>query len=175
MPPNKQIIISPPDPTWGQSGDPQLHIALVHPEIPANTGNIARLCACTGAVLHLVEPLGFKLEDRYLRRAGLDYWPRVALCVHPDWPTFEAIFGPERLHLMTTQGTRPYSETASEPGGVFVFGRETRGLEPEIRERHLERLFRIPICEGTRSLNLANACSIVLYDVRRRQGFPDMV
>ena len=171
---NKQIILVGPNADWGTESDRDSHIALVHPEIPANTGNIARLCAGAGAVLHLVKPLGFVLEDRYLRRAGLDYWPRVTLCVHPDWDSFSAIFPQERMHFMTTRGSHPYTEVAHEAGGVYIFGRESRGLEPEILAAHQDRHYRIPIKEGVRSLNLANACAIVIYDVKRRQGFTTM-
>ncbi len=172
---NKLILFSPVDPIWGTGEDPNSHLVLVHPEIPANTGSIARLSACTGMVLHLVEPLGFKLEDRYLRRAGLDYWPNVTLCVHADWEAVEAIFSPDRLHLMTTHSERRYTEISDLPGRASVFGRETRGLEPEIQDRHPERLYRLPMVPNVRSLNLANACSVVAYDLRRRQGFPGMV
>ncbi len=173
-PAQKQIILSPVNPDWGTDQDKDLHLVLVHPEIPANTGNIARLCAGTGVVLHLVEPLGFILQDRYLKRAGLDYWPSVTLCVHPSWEQLAAIFPSKRLHLMSTKGDKNHTETTHTPGTVIVCGRESRGLEDEIIQAHPERLYRIPITPGVRSLNLANACSIVLYDVRRRQGWPNM-
>ena len=103
---NKQIVISDPDPRWGSPDDHRTHVVLVHPEIPGNTGNVARLCAGADAVMHLVEPLGFKLEDRYLRRAGLDYWPNVTLCIHPDWDAVTHLFPRDRLHLFTTKTDR---------------------------------------------------------------------
>lgn len=170
----KLIIFSEIDPAWGQPDDAHLHIVLVHPEIPANSGNIARLSAGTNTVLHLVEPLGYKLEDRYLKRAGLDYWPNVTLCVHPDWDSVTALFPRERLCLLSTKGQAPYTDIPHAPPPVLVFGRESRGLEPEIRDALPERLFRIPISDNVRSINLANAVALVLYDVRRRQGFPGM-
>jgi tRNA (cytidine/uridine-2'-O-)-methyltransferase len=169
-----QIIISPVDPTWGTDQDKDLHLALVNPEIPANTGNIARLCAGTGTVLHLVKPLGFVLEDRYLKRAGLDYWPGVTLCVHEDWESFAAIFPGDRLHLMTTRATVGYTEGSAEPGSVYVMGRETRGLDGEVLEAYPKRHFRVPIRDAVRSLNLANTCAIVLYEALRRRGWPGM-
>ncbi len=171
---NKQIVLSPIDPAWGTAADANVHLVLVEPEIPANTGNIARLCAGTGAILHLVEPLGFVLQDRYLRRAGLDYWPGVTLCIHPDWESVASVFAPSRLRLMTTRGTRPHSDAQIEPGVVFVMGRESRGLAPELLDRYPDSHFRIPITGRVRSLNLANASAIVLYEAARRLGFPGM-
>ncbi len=171
---NRQIIVSPVDPIWGTPQDPDLHAILVHPEIPANTGNIARLCAATDIVLHLVEPLGFVLQDRYLKRAGLDYWPGVRLCVHKHWDDVAAIFPAAKLHLMTTKTQRSYDHLSAEPGCAYVFGRETRGLEQEIRDAYADRHFRIPITDKVRSLNLANACAIVIYEARRQQGWPQM-
>lgn len=168
-----QIVISPVDPTWGTAQDRDTHLILVNPEIPANTGNIARLCAATGVVLHLVEPLGFVLQDRYLKRAGLDYWPHVTMCVHKSWEEVTKIFPKEKLHCLTTKSKRPHTEVSTEPGNAFVFGRESRGLQPEILAEQPHQ-FRIPITNQVRSLNLANSCSIVLYEVKRQQGWPDM-
>lgn len=171
---NKQIVISPPDPRWGTDADQDLHLILVQPEIPANTGNIARLCAGTGAILHLVEPLGFVLQDRYLRRAGLDYWPGVTLCVHPDWNAIESIFPATRLRLLSTKARAPYADAVVEPGVAFVMGRESRGLDAGLLAKYPDATFRIPITDKVRSLNLANASAIVLYDAARRLGFPGM-
>jgi tRNA (cytidine/uridine-2'-O-)-methyltransferase len=171
---NKQIVLSPVDAAWGSETDTKLHLVLVEPEIPANTGNIARLCAGTGAVLHLVEPLGFVLQDRYLRRAGLDYWPGVTLCVHPNWEAIAAIFGPEQLRLMTTRATRSHAEATAAGGTAFVMGRESRGLPQELLDRYPDAHFRIPITDRVRSLNLANASAIVLYEAARQLGFPGM-
>lgn len=171
---NKLIVLSEVSPAWGGDADTNLHLILVNPEIPANTGNIARLCAGTGAVLHLVEPLGFVLQDRYLRRAGLDYWPGVTLCVHPDWETVAGIFPADRLRLMTTRATRAYTEAVVQPGVAYVMGRESRGLDDELLARYPDSHFRIPITGQVRSLNLANASAIVLYDAAARLGFPEM-
>jgi tRNA (cytidine/uridine-2'-O-)-methyltransferase len=171
---NELIRLYPIHPDWGTERDVDTHLVLVHPEIPQNAGNIARLCAATGVVLHLVEPLGFILQDRYLKRAGLDYWPNVVLCVHADWSQVKAIFPPARMHFLTTKTERRYTEADTAPGGVYICGRESQGLEPEILAEHPERHFRIPITDHVRSLNLSNACSILLYDVRRRQGWPGM-
>lgn len=171
---NPQIIISAPAPDFGTSRDRATHVILVHPEIPGNTGSVARLCAGTGTVLHLVEPLGFKLEDRYLKRAGLDYWPGVTLCVHASWEAVRAIFPDERLWLFTTHTTRRFADVAMPPGTALVFGRETRGLEPEITASLPGRCVRIPITDKVRSLNLANAVSIGLYEALRQQGYPGL-
>ncbi|MEO1268605.1 MAG: tRNA (cytidine(34)-2'-O)-methyltransferase [Myxococcota bacterium] len=148
-----------------------MHLVLVHPEIPGNTGNIARLCAATGAVLHLVEPLGFVLKDRYLRRAGLDYWPKMVLCVHPNWEAVTALFSPERLHLFTTKATHSYVETSYTGGDALVFGRESRGLDESLLKAYPERCIRIPMRPQARSLNLSNACAIAIYEARRQVGW----
>lgn len=171
MPTTPQIVISAPDPAWGRDDDTHLHVVLVHPEIPGNTGNIARLCSATGAVLHLVEPLGFVLKDRYLRRAGLDYWPHVTLVVHPSWGSVAELFAPERLHLFTTKTERIYTDSPIRPGDVLVFGRESQGLEDSFHTRYPERLVRIPMRPEARSLNLANACAIGTYEARRQLGW----
>lgn len=146
-----------------------MHVALVEPEIPQNTGSVARLCAATETPLHLVGKLGFSLEDRYLRRAGLDYWPFVDLSVHPDWESFAAT-QPARLLAFSTHGIGSYTEIAFREDDVLVFGSESRGLGPELR-RELAPLHRIPMPgQGVRSLNLANAASIVLYEGLRQLG-----
>ncbi len=166
------ITISPIDPLWGQEGDPYLHVVLVEPEIPPNTGTIARLCAGTKTVLHLVEPLGYALDDRKLKRAGLDYWPNVVLCIHDDFRSILSIFGRERLHLFTTKATQRHTERRYRVGDALVFGPETRGLSAEIRDAHPEAQVTIPICHGhIRSLNLANAVSIGLYEALRQVNF----
>lgn len=168
---NTQIIISEPDPRWGTEADTDLHIVLVHPEIPGNTGNIARLCAATGATLHLVEPLGFVLQDRYLRRAGLDYWPQMTLCVHPSWEAVASIFPEARWHLFTTRTERSYADVTYTPGAALIFGRESRGLDEAIIDAHPERCVTIPMREEARSLNLSNACAIGVYEARRQVGW----
>ena len=142
----------------------------MEPEIPPNTGSIARLCAATETPLHLVGKLGFSLEDRYLRRAGLDYWPHVALTVHGDWPSFVASRRPGRLLGFSAQGEASYTRIAFRPDDALVFGGETRGL-PEDLKRELAPLWRIPMSgAAVRSLNLANAVSIVLYEALRQLG-----
>lgn len=151
-----------------------MQIVLFEPEIPPNTGNIARLCAATGTRLHLIEPLGFKLENRYLRRAGLDYWPNVELRVWPDWDAFAAQ-GRQGGRLVLTSAKEaaacaPLQHFAFERADCLVFGPETRGLPPEILARSPHRV-RIPMLEGgVRSLNLSTAAGIVLYMALARCG-----
>lgn len=146
------------------------NVVLVHPEIPQNTGNIGRLTAGCRAKLHLIHPLGFSLDDRYLRRAGLDYWPEVSLQDYPDWEAFEATLAPEsRLCLFTTKAERPYTEMAFEAGDILVFGGESSGLPTWLHERYSERRCRIPIENPKiRSLNLSNAVAVVLYEAMRQ-------
>lgn len=160
--------LSPPQPHWGGPADRDLHLVLVHPEIPGNTGNIGRLCAGANVWLHLVRPLGFDLDDRYLKRAGLDYWPHVRLCVHDNFSGIEELFPPHRFHLFTKKAQRRYTEVCFEPGSVLIFGKETKGLSAELRKRFQEQLVRIPMSSNVRSLNLSNACSIALYEAMRQ-------
>jgi tRNA (cytidine/uridine-2'-O-)-methyltransferase len=163
-----RFVIQPPQPEWGTEADRCLHIALVEPEIPGNTGNIGRLCAGTNIWLHLVEPLGFSLDDRYLKRAGLDYWPNVKLCVHPNFHALETIFSRDKMYFLTKKATHVYTEVSFEPGSVLVFGRETRGLDDDVLERFADRTLRIPTTDKVRSLNLSNACAIVVYEAMRQ-------
>ncbi|MCB9507604.1 MAG: tRNA (cytidine(34)-2'-O)-methyltransferase [Myxococcales bacterium] len=149
-----------------------MHVVLVEPEIPQNTGSIARLCAATRAWLHLVEPLGFVLEDRYLRRAGLDYWPGVRLSVHRSLDALEAMLPRERAHLFTKRATTLHTEARYSRGDVLVFGRETRGLDEALLERFSDRLVRIPTSSEVRSINLANAASVGAYEVLRQLEWP---
>ncbi len=151
-----------------------LHIALVEPLIPQNTGSIARLCAGTGIFLHLVRPLGFELGDRYLKRAGLDYWPDVPLFMHGSFAALVESWRPERLALFSSHATRAYTECPDGPDSWLVFGCETTGLPIALREAHRDALYRIPMTPHIRSLNLANSVSVVAYDVLRRQGFPGL-
>lgn len=162
------FVIRPPDPRWGTDEDTDLHLVLVHPEIPGNTGNVGRLSAGAGIWLHLVRPLGFELENKHLRRAGLDYWPHVKLCVHDDIEDVLRIFPRERLALFTKHGTLRHSDLQYTPGSVLLFGRETKGLDPELLARFPERLVRIPITDRVRSLNLSNACAIATYEAMRQ-------
>ena len=150
------------------------HIVLVEPEIPPNTGNVIRLSANTGCTLHLVEPLGFSMDDRLLRRAGLDYHAYAEVCRHAGW---DALLdaehpAPDRMFALTTRGTRTVHDTAFEPGDWLVFGSETRGLAPALRERFpaAQRL-RLPMREHQRSLNLSNAVAVTVFEAWRQQGF----
>ncbi len=162
------FVIREPRAEWGSDEDDSLHLVLVEPEIPGNTGNIARLCAGADVWLHLVRPLGFELDNRHLARAGLDYWPHVKLCVHEAFEAIEAIFPEQRLHLTTKRARQVYTKMEAEPGAVFVFGRESTGLDEAVLERHPQRRYRIPINDKVRSLNLANACAIVTYEALRQ-------
>ena len=145
-----------------------LHIALVEPQIPPNTGNIARLCAVTGSSLHLVEPLGFSLADADLKRAGLDYWDAVDLWVHPDWAAFRQAVAPERCLYFSTHGERSFWEAPYQDGTVLVFGNEVQGLPAALREQQAHRLYRIPMVDSARCLNLATAAGIVAYEAIRQ-------
>ncbi len=146
-----------------------LHLALWEPEIPPNTGNIARLCAATDTVLHLVGRLGFRLDDRELKRAGLDYWPAVELVRHDTFAELEASVGADRIICIETPAGRPYTEAAYQIGDCLLFGNESHGLPATIRERYAQRTFGIPMMsEAVRSLNLATSAAIVLYEALRQ-------
>lgn len=150
------------------------HVVLVEPEIPPNTGNVIRLCANTGAQLHLVEPLGFPLEDARMRRAGLDYHEYADMKVHKNWENFtEAIKpDPSRLFAFTTHGSALFSTVRFQPGDVFVFGSETRGLDPSLRASFpAQQRIRLPMRPGNRSLNLSNAVAVTVFEAWRQQGF----
>lgn len=150
-----------------------LHVALIEPRIPPNTGNIARLCAATDTPLHLIEPLGFSLDDREVQRAGLDYWDRVDLWVHPNWFRFRDAISRQRCLYFSANADRDYREAPFEANSVLVFGNENDGMPAKILEKHPERCFRIPMPGQVRSLNLANAVSIVLYEGLRQLGLTD--
>jgi tRNA (cytidine/uridine-2'-O-)-methyltransferase len=146
-----------------------LHVALWEPEIPPNTGNVARLCAATGAALHLIGRLGFRTDDRSLRRAGLDYWPHVDVRRHVTLSDFEAALSGGRVFCFSARAVRPYTEAAYQDGDCLLFGGETHGLPPEVLARHVERALTIPMPAGkVRSLNLATAVGIVLYEALRQ-------
>lgn len=147
------------------------NVVLYQPEIPQNTGNIARLCAATKTRLHLIEPLGFFLDDRHLRRAGLDYWPLVSLRRYLDFDDFLAAHPEARLFFLTTKAKRFYHEMAFQEDDFLVFGPETRGLPEKILTLAPKHNLRIPMAPGARSLNLANSVGIVLYEALRRVGF----
>jgi tRNA (cytidine/uridine-2'-O-)-methyltransferase len=148
-------------------------VALWQPEIPPNTGNVARLCAATGADLHLIGRLGFRLDDRSLRRAGLDYWPAVRVTRHPTLADFEASHDPDRLWCFSARapGAAPYTSVTYEPGDALLFGSETQGLPPTVLERYAGQVLTVPMPGGgVRSLNLATTVAIVLYEALRQQG-----
>lgn len=149
-----------------------LHIALYEPEIPPNTGNIIRLCANTGFQLHLIEPLGFQIDDKRLRRAGLDYQEFANLKVHRDFDSFLAAQRPARLFAFTTKGVTGYHEIRYQPGDCLLFGPETRGLPPALRESLPEgQRVRVPMRPDSRSLNLSNTVALVAYEAWRQLGF----
>ncbi|MEN9995697.1 MAG: tRNA ((34)-2-O)-methyltransferase [Pseudomonadota bacterium] len=150
------------------------HIVLVEPEIPPNTGNVIRLAANTGCALHLIEPLGFSMEDKHMRRAGLDYHEYTQVKRHADWVTFLATEQPDaaRMFALTTKGTRFVQDAQFQAGDWFVFGAETRGLAPELRERFAPaNRLKLPMLEGQRSLNLSNSVAVVAYEAWRQNGF----
>ncbi len=151
-----------------------MHIVLVEPEIPQNTGNIARTCALTGTTLHLVKPLGFSLEDRYLKRAGLDYWDKVEVRLWESIAEFFASFRGYRFYLATTHAPRAYHEYKYEQDDVFIFGRETRGLSPDLLAAYPDNQIKIPMLDIGRSLNLANSAAIILFEALRQVGYPGL-
>lgn len=149
-----------------------IDVILYEPEIPPNTGNVIRLCANTGARLHLIEPIGFELDDKRLRRAGLDYreWADVAL--HANLDAYLATCRPGRLFALSTKGTRSYADAAYQAGDAFLFGPESRGLPSAVREMlPLDQVLRLPMLPTSRSLNLSNTVAIVVYEAWRQLGF----
>ena len=152
-----------------------MDIVLIEPEIPQNTGNIARTCACVGAVLHLVEPMGFRLTQRNLARAGCDYWDEVEIVRWPCANAFVEAHGADELHLFTGQATRRHTEVAFGKDAFLLFGRESAGIDQAILDRFADRCVRIPMREGLRSLNLSNAVAIAAYEALRQQGFQGLV
>ncbi len=151
-----------------------MNLVLVEPEIPPNTGNVARTCVMTGTKLHLVEPLGFSLSESEVRRSGLDYWKYLDLEVHPDFASFRRAYPRARLLCFTTGGERYYHRVTYRPDDFLVFGSETRGLAPEILGQ-ADIVLRIPMVDQIpRSLNLGNSAALVLYEALRQQNFPGM-
>ncbi|MBO7407826.1 MAG: tRNA (uridine(34)/cytosine(34)/5-carboxymethylaminomethyluridine(34)-2'-O)-methyltransferase TrmL [Clostridia bacterium] len=149
-----------------------LNIVLVEPEIPQNTGNIARTCACTGAQLHLVKPLGFELDDRKMKRAGLDYWPELNVRLYENFDELRAAAGPEaRFWFFTTKGSKRYTDAAFRDGDYLVFGRETHGLPEPLLKANYDRCLRIPMGARLRSLNLSNSVAIAVYEALRQSDF----
>jgi tRNA (cytidine/uridine-2'-O-)-methyltransferase len=154
-----------------------MNIVLVEPEIPPNTGNVARLCAATKTSLHLVEPFGFQLDDKQLKRAGMDYWEQVEWKRWPSWAVFQKSLSPDaRLWFVESNGPRLYSEARFEPDDYLVFGRETAGLPRQLLEENQERWLRIPMFNReSRSLNLSNCAALVLFEALRQQGFKEEI
>ena len=150
-----------------------IHIVLLEPEIPQNTGNISRTCAATGCALHLIEPLGFDISEKAVRRAGLDYWQYLSLTVHPNYEAFLETVKGGTLYFCTTKAEHTYSDFDynTQEDIYFIFGRETRGLPERILKQHPDTCIRIPMIDAARSLNLSNAVAIITYEALRQQGF----
>ncbi len=151
-----------------------LNIVLVEPEIPMNTGNIARTCAATRSRLHLIRPLGFDISDKAVKRAGLDYWSMVDIRVYDNLEEFFRINPQPDLWLATTKAPRDYSQAVFRPDCWLMFGKETAGLPEDLRLKYYDRCIRIPMRADARSLNLANSVAILTYEALRQQGFPDL-
>ena len=147
------------------------HVLLVEPEIPQNAGNIARTRAATGCVLHLVKPLGFEISDKYLKRAGLDYWSAVEVRVHENYEEAERCLRGADFHYFTTKAKKRYTDAVYREGDVLVFGKETKGLDEELLALNPGRCVRIPMIGETRSLNLSNAVAVAVYEGLRQRGF----
>ncbi|MCD8308056.1 MAG: tRNA (uridine(34)/cytosine(34)/5-carboxymethylaminomethyluridine(34)-2'-O)-methyltransferase TrmL [Clostridia bacterium] len=149
------------------------NIVLVEPEIPQNTGNIVRTCVATGCSLHLVRPLGFSTDDRYLKRAGLDYWSEARIAYYDSFEELRKKFPDGTFWYFTTKGLRVYSEAPFQNGDFLVFGKETKGLPEDLLKANREQCLRIPMVGDTRSLNLSNSVAIAVYEALRQQGFKD--
>ena len=156
----------------------KINIVMVEPEIPQNTGNIARTCAATGAKLHLVKPLGFEINDKYLKRAGLDYWDKLEIEEHGNLNAFLEKYNSklDKMFLVSTKSKHTYSEIEyNKYDEVFLlFGKETKGLPEDLLKKHINKAIRIPMKEGLRSLNLSNSVAIVVYEVLRQNNFNDL-
>ncbi len=172
---DSDVEVGPSRLAQGDPGTVPVHVVLVEPEIPQNAGNVARTCAVVGAHLHLVHPLGFSLSDRYVKRAGLDYWPHLTLTEHKSLESYLASTDPDLCVFTTKHAVRPYTDAAYPAGVHVVFGKESTGLPPWIRDQHPDRCVRIPMLPERRSLNLSNTVAIVVYEALRRRGFPGMV
>lgn len=151
-----------------------LNIVLLEPEIPANTGNIGRTCVATGTRLHLIEPLGFRLDEKQIRRAGLDYWKDLDYVVYPDFPTFLKQNVGAKIYMATTKAQNVYTDVSYEPDCFLMFGKESAGIPEEILMEYRESCVRIPMLEDCRSLNLGNSVAVVLYEALRQNGFKGM-
>ena len=151
-----------------------MNVVLLEPEMPANTGNIGRTCAATHTRLHLIEPLGFKLNEKMLKRAGLDYWDKLDVTVYCDFQDFLERNPGARIYMATTKARKVYTEVSYEPDCYLMFGKESAGIPEEILVRHQEECVRIPMWGEIRSLNLSNSVAIVLYEALRQNGFSQM-
>jgi len=152
-----------------------IHIVLVEPQIPQNTGNIARTCAAIGAALHLIKPLGFSLDSKYVKRAGLDYWDDLQLYIHDDIDELFEKYDKEQFFFASTKALKNYSDMDYPDESFLVFGKETKGLDEDILINNKDNCIRIPMLEGIRSLNLSNSAAIVAYEVLRQKGFPGFI
>ncbi|MCM3634491.1 MULTISPECIES: tRNA (uridine(34)/cytosine(34)/5-carboxymethylaminomethyluridine(34)-2'-O)-methyltransferase TrmL [Paenibacillus] len=150
------------------------HIVLVEPEIPANTGNIARTCAATGAHLHLVRPLGFSTDDKQLKRAGLDYWQAVHIEYHDSFAELQQKYSDATFYYASTKGKKYYSEFTYKDGDFLVFGKETKGLPEELIQENLDTCIKMPMTDAVRSLNLSNTVCAILYEALRQNSFPNL-
>lgn len=151
-----------------------IHIVLVEPEIPQNTGNIVRSVAATATKLHIVKPTGFSMEDKYLRRAGLDYWDMSDIEIHESFAEYWAKYGDKPTYFASTKAIHRYDEVAYEDECFILFGKETKGLDEQLLHDHYDRAIRIPMREGCRSLNLSNSVAIVLYEALRQRDFDNL-
>ena len=151
-----------------------LNIVLLEPEMPANTGNIGRTCVATGARLHLIEPLGFLINDKMLKRAGLDYWPKLDVTVYSDFEDFLMKNPDAKIYMATTKSKQKYTDVAYEEDAYIMFGPESRGIPEEILLDNKETCVRIPMMPGERSLNLSNSVAIMVYEALRQQEFPGL-
>ena len=151
------------------------HIVLVEPEIPQNAGNIARTCAATQTRLHMIRPLGFEVTDKYLKRAGLDYWHLVEICYYDSFDELKAKYPDARFYFFTTKGRNRHSDVAFKDGDFLVFGKETKGLPEELLMQNEKNCLRIPMLGEARSLNLSNSVAVALYEALRQNGFDQIV
>lgn len=152
----------------------QLNIVLLEPEIPANTGNIGRTCVATGSRLHLIEPLGFRLNEKEIRRAGMDYWDDLDVTRYLNWEDFLSKNPKAKLYFATTKGKQVYSDVSFEPDAYLVFGKESAGIPEELLVKYPKNCIRIPMMGETRSLNLSNSVAVIVYEALRQNRFRDM-
>ncbi len=151
-----------------------MHIVLIEPQIPPNTGNIARLCAATGSELHLVRPLGFSTDDKHLKRAGLDYWHLLTIHYHNSFAEVLEKYPQGKYHFLSTKAPHSYTEVKYGPDDLLVFGREDAGIPEDILKKHIDDCVRIPMIEKARSLNLSNSVAIVVYEALRQGNFAEL-